>query len=432
MPVSAAPPSTPAPTDPSARAPAHPCAPLRVAIIGAGPVGLALALLLSRDLPDGEIHLFDARAWDADGSGDPRAVALSLGSLHLLESLQCWPIDGAAAIRTVEVSQDAAWPSPGGGQPTVRIHAPDLQVPQLGAVLAYGTLVPRLQRAWGEQVLAHPTRCWTRFGQAVSGLKTHPSDRGGGVEVDAGIAERFDLAIVAEGGVFQQQPALHGTGRRWEHDYGQTAWVGTVRVADAREGVAIERFTRGGPVALLPLPSPQGQPVRHSLVWCTDRRHDPIGDWSAEQRLAVLNSLLPSGCGTLVDISPLKAFSLGLSAAPTLVQDDCVVRIGNAAQTLHPVAGQGLNLGFRDALALAEQLRLRPRRKASLAQALQAVQWARTADRWATIATTDFLARSFTWDAPVVASARALGLWAVEQLPGLKSALARQMMFGRR
>jgi len=96
------------------------------------------------------------------------------------------------------------------------------------------------------------------------------------------------------------------------------------------------------------------------------------------------------------------------------------------------VAGQGLNLGLRDAHALVEALRLAQRRGHTLAQLLAQVQWSRAADRWSMIAATDFLARSFTWSLPGAASARALGLLAVEHLPGLKSALARQMMFGRR
>ena len=91
------------------------------------------------------------------------------------------------------------------------------------------------------------------------------------------------------------------------------------------------------------------------------------------------------------------------------------MRIGNAAQTLHPVAGQGLNLGLRDAYVLVQALR----HAADVDAALQRVEWARGADRWSTIAATDFLARSFTWQWPGLAGARGLRL-------------ARQMMFGLR
>jgi 2-octaprenyl-6-methoxyphenol hydroxylase len=111
------------------------------------------------------------------------------------------------------------------------------------------------------------------------------------------------------------------------------------------------------------------------------------------------------------------------------------VRIGNAAQTLHPVAGQGLNLGLRDAYALAEALRDvcdRSRAAPDLDAALSRVAWQRAPDRWATIATTDFLARSFTWGAPGIDTLRGVGLAVLNRMPWVKDSLARQMMFGRR
>jgi 2-octaprenyl-6-methoxyphenol hydroxylase len=287
------------------------------------------------------------------------------------------------------------------------------------------------------------------------------------VEVDAGIVETFDLAVVAEGGVFTRgeakpevavQDGEHHPGAfrsasgqaisawaSWlaqrgaqplRHDYQQTAWVGTVGLSGAERGLAVERFTRQGPVALLPLtPAEDGGSAhlsRASLVWCVDARQDPVAGLNDSQRVAVLNALLPAQAGRIEHVGPLKSFPLGLQAQTGLVQGGCLVRIGNAAQTLHPVAGQGLNLGLRDAHALAERLRGAQRRGESTAQALSQVNWSRAADRWSMIAATDFLARSFTWVLPGAATARALGLLAVEHLPGLKPALARQMMFGRR
>jgi 2-octaprenyl-6-methoxyphenol hydroxylase len=131
--------------------------------------------------------------------------------------------------------------------------------------------------------------------------------------------------------------------------------------------------------------------------------------------------------GRLQGISPLKCFPLGLNAERSLVSGR-TVRIGNAAQTLHPVAGQGLNLGLRDAYALVQALR----DQADLDRALNSVEWQRAPDRWSMIATTDFLARSFAWRWPGLPIARGLGLAALQALPPLKNALARQMMFGRR
>jgi len=104
------------------------------------------------------------------------------------------------------------------------------------------------------------------------------------------------------------------------------------------------------------------------------------------------------------------------------------VRIGNAAQTLHPVAGQGLNLGLRDAFELVHALR----DDADVDGVLRRLEWQRAPDRWAMIAATDFLARSFTWALPGAGAARGLGIAALQALGPVKSALARQMMFGRR
>ena len=116
-----------------------------------------------------------------------------------------------------------------------------------------------------------------------------------------------------------------------------------------------------------------------------------------------------------------------MNAERTLVRGRSV-RIGNAAQTLHPVAGQGLNLGLRDAHELVQVLR----GGGDIDQALRRVEWARAADRWSMIAATDLLARGFTWGWPGMAAARGLGLALLQVAGPLKSELARRMMFGSR
>jgi 2-octaprenyl-6-methoxyphenol hydroxylase len=310
----------------------------------------------------------------------------------------------------------------------VRLSAAEQGVPLLGAVVAYGRLVGALQNAWFAAVERAPDRLASRFGAEVAALK----DASGGVEVDAGTADCHDLVVVAEGGVFATQARKALT-----HDYRQRAWVGTVVREGQGPGTAFERFTRQGPLALLPLRGAEratSDDARYSadrhpmaLVWCTPAGDDPVPTLDDRQRLAVLNSLLPVAAGRLVEIGPLKGFDLGLNAEGSLVRGR-QVRIGNAAQTLHPVAGQGLNLGLRDALTLVQALQ----RTEDIDAALRRVEWARAPDRWALIATTDFLARSFTWRAPGVAAARGLALAALQSLPPLKRALAHHMMFGRR
>ncbi|MES2957940.1 MAG: FAD-dependent monooxygenase [Pseudomonadota bacterium] len=405
--------------------------PLSIAVIGAGPVGLALALLAARTLPKAQLSLFDARPATRDVSGDARTLALALGSIQLLERVGAW--DGACAepIREVWVSQQApALAVPGWlGTPEVRLAASALGVPMLGAVLGYGALVAPMQRAWETAAAAEPARLHSRFGAPVSALK----DLTDGIEVDAGVAERFDLAVVAEGGVFGDNKVAD-----LRHDYRQDAWVGSVTLAEGTRGLAVERFTRYGPAALLPLPPSLADSTtgtqRASLVWCVPRNDDPVRELDTAQRAAVLNTVFDRRVGRIASVSEMKCFPLGLAAQKSLVRGR-QVRIGNAAQTLHPVAGQGLNLGLRDAFALAIALRdaVDPSRAApDLDQALSRVAWQRAPDRWAMIAATDFLARSFTWQTPGIGTLRGVGMAVIDRLPPLKNALARRMMFGSR
>lgn len=391
---------------------------LRIAVIGAGPVGLALALQAARALPDSQITLFDTRPAEKDVSGDPRTLALSLGSVQLLERLGAWQPEAAQAILEVHVSQQppSMLPMLGDlfGEPELRIRAVDEAVPLLGAVLSYGSIVAPLQQAWMAAEAIEPRRLHSRFGQAVAALKNLDN----AVEVDAGIAERFDLAIVAEGGVFSDQVRKAVT-----HDYLQTAWVGKVRFDGVRKpGVAFERFTRHGPAALLPLKDGGA-----GLVWCVPSDDDPVRGLNDVQRVTVLNSIFPIAAGRISEVSALKSFALGLNAERTLT-DGRTVRIGNAAQTLHPVAGQGLNLGLRDAFELVRSLS----QNADVDAVLRKLEWQRGPDRWAMIAATDFLARSFTWKLPGAGAARGLGIAALQALGPVKSALARRMMFGSR
>ena len=387
-------------------------------MVGAGPVGLALALQAARLLPHSSITLFDARPAERDVSADARTLALALGSVQFLQQLGAWPAAAAEPIREIHISQTTPTAWLPAGRPEVQLSAAELGLPLLGAVLPYGALVAPLQCAWMAAADAEPHRLRSRFGTPVAALKPLPD----AVEVDAGIAEPFDLAVVAEGGVFSEQSR-----KAMVRDYAQTAWVGQVDIEGGSPGRAFERFTRHGPAALLPLPGGAAGNQRAALVWCVDSRDDPVRELDATQRLAVLNTVFPHAAGRLVGITALKDFALGLNAERSLVQGR-TVRIGNAAQTLHPVAGQGLNLGLRDAHALVARLRWAD----DLEAALRQVDWARAPDRWALIATTDFLARSFTWDLPGLATARGLALAALQATPLAKGWLARRMMFGAR
>jgi len=410
---------------------------LKLAVIGAGPVGLALALHAATALSDAEVTLYDARPREQDVSADPRTLALSLGSVQLLQRLGAWRAEHAQPITEVHVSQDApsllAALSPSLAEPELTIRAIDEAVPMLGAVLGYGQVVVALQDGWREAQTRAPQRLHERFGARVRAVKNVVAPAAAEVEEASGVVERFDLAVVAEGGVFatapNREPVAGERRPALRRDYSQSAWVGVAEFAPHAvgapphaPGVAYERFTRQGPAALLPL-----RDGRAGLVWCVADHDDPVRDLTDAQRVAVLNTIFHPRTPRLATVTPMKAFPLGLSAERTL-SDGRTVRIGNAAQTLHPVAGQGLNLGFRDAFELVAALA----RRRDVVSVLRRLEWQRAPDRWAMIAATDFLARSFTWSLPGLGTARGVGIAALQRLGPLKSAIARQMMFGSR
>jgi 2-octaprenyl-6-methoxyphenol hydroxylase len=236
--------------------------------------------------------------------------------------------------------------------------------------------------------------------------------------------------VHAEGGLFKKQDWVE-SGR----DYGQSALVGLVEVENAAPHHAWERFTAEGPLAVLP--SHYGPNILN-LVWCGSPE-------SSGHRLQLsdadfLNELekeFGSRIGRFLKIQDRRLYELGLNYRKEITKDN-EVWIGNAAQTLHPVAGQGLNLGLRDAFLLAEKLvgvfsgPAEDQSPVNIQNALQSYAQSRKFDRTTTIGLTDFMARVFTSNLAPVVVARGLALSALQWLPPVKTALARQMMFGRR
>jgi 2-octaprenyl-6-methoxyphenol hydroxylase len=381
-----------------------------IAIVGAGPVGLALAGWLARRSATSRlsIALIDARTPDA-AAHDPRALALSHGSRVMLQPLG-FPGD-ATPIRRIHVSQR-------GHFGRTLIEHDEHELPELGYVVRYGSLVGALADA----VRATKVDWLTD----TSALAPQQDNDGVRLPLQSASGERTIRAKVlvnAEGGLYQKgEPA----DERRARDYGQTAIVGTVSVSDPRANVAWERFTQEGPIALLPCGGQRH--ADYALVWCCSpdeaARRMQLDD---DTFLAELGAAFGTRMGRFTRIASRAAFPLGLTALDVLV-DRRTVAIGNAAQTLHPVAGQGLNLGLRDALALTDALSADGPRPLALARFAQR----RALDRRLTIGATDTLARIFTVDFPPFAAMRGLALTALEFLPPLKTALARQMMFGQR
>jgi 2-octaprenyl-6-methoxyphenol hydroxylase len=246
----------------------------------------------------------------------------------------------------------------------------------------------------------------------------HISQRGGFGRVQLDAAEAR-LLVVAEGGSLAAATAR-------TRDYKQS--VVTARVTSARPHghVAYERFTPEGPLALLPTGN------QFALVWTTTTvRAQQLCAMSDNAFLGELQQAVGGRVGTVLAAGARSSYPLALKvAAPGT--DPRVVAIGNAAQTLHPVAGQGLNIGLRDAWELAETVRACGRDEVGTEAHLRAFALRRRVDRSGGIHFTDALVRLFSNDAAPLRFARGLGLAALGVMPPVKDFVVRRMTFGAR
>ncbi|MGF6181565.1 2-octaprenyl-6-methoxyphenol hydroxylase [Massilia sp. UYP32] len=373
-----------------------------VAICGAGPVGLALAAFLARrGVPGARIALVDGKSL-GQAISDPRSIALSWGSVQLLDEVGAWPLP-ATAIHQIHVSRR-------GQLGRSLMDRRDHDVEALGYVTRYGAVVDALARR-GEAagvVMLRPARVQALDETADGAL----------LALDDGRTVRAQVAVQAEGGIFGQQD-----GRARSRDYEQSAVIARVTSDAPIAHRAFERFTDEGPLALLPEDGPDGH--QYALVWCVrPERAGTILDLDDTRFLQQLGDAFGTRLGTFTKVSSRVAFPLGLNAEARATAR--TVAIGNAAQTLHPVAGQGLNLGLRDAAVLARQLA----RDASPA-AIERFQEERAQDRKLTIGLTDTMARAFTGSKPLQ-PLLGLGLAALDLARPARMLLADLMMFGRR
>ena len=338
-----------------------------VLIRGAGPVGCALALALLGT------HLKVAILGRAETAASFRPLALSHASRLILERLGVWRSLEATPIGTIHVSQQGAF-----GRTVM--EAADAGVPALGYVTEYSALVSLLH-----------AKCEGLF---VKG------------EVQA------RCVVHAEGSAPEAR----------RKRYAQDALVALVRTEPASANTAFERFTPEGPLALLPLAG------RYALVWsCRPERAAELAQCAPGpflDRLAVAAGRRP-GRPVQVESRALQPLSLRVHPARVVPR---AVFIGNAAQTLHPVAGQGLNLGLRDAWDLSRAFVESP--DPGDATVLARYAASRRVDAQATIRVTDALAGAFLGANPLARAARGVALTALDLLPGPRRFFARRMIYG--
>ena len=372
-----------------------------IAIIGGGPVGAALALALR----DSGLHIQLLEARKAEHVADPRALALSYGSRLLLERLGVWKkLTQVTPIKFIHISQKNSF-----GRTLLR--ADEIQVPELGYVLPYSALQTTLQEA-------------VQTGRLNDAQVIHLQSMAEGATIiyqHAGKSCTLHtrLAVVADGGKLLETaypPEVR--------DYGQSAVITHVTCTQPRPDTAFERFTAQGLVALLPYHA------GYELVWTVEHAAaQEMLHWSDTVFLAQLHQHFGDRVGQFLTLGKRVCFPLRLKRAPHITLPHTVL-LGNAAQTLHPVAGQGFNMGLRDACELAQEITYCAAGELGDEPMLAAYRQRRWLDRNAGIRFTDTLARLFTLKLPLLNSGRGAALSLVDCVPGAKTFVAKRMMFG--
>jgi len=344
-----------------------------------------MALALALKLHGVAAEVFEARD-RAAVRRDARVLALSDGARQILEWLDAWPGNAATSIQTIHVSHR-------GGFGRSRLRADETQVGALGWVVAASDLIAVLDA----RIVAEGIAYYENTKVGVGDTADHP------------------LTAYAEGAI---EP-----GEGQQRDYGQHAVLCSVSIAQPHGNIAYERFTGDGPLALLPLG--EGYAV---VLTCADGIVDEVKALGDTAFLALLQQRF----GTrhrFTAASPRSAYPLGLRYRRDPVGERRVW-LGNAAQTLHPVAGQGFNLALRDIWELAQQAGAAT--DPGAADVLAAYARGRAADRRGAIGFTDLLIESFGSDFAPLRHARGAGLLALDMLPALRGFVAKRMIYGAR
>lgn len=397
-----------------------------IVIAGGGLAGATLALALTRAIPALRITVVEAFPLTPDASADTyqpsydaRSTALAWGSRLMFEELDLW---GALArhatpIRHIHVSDRGRFGA-------TRLAASDHDQDALGYVVDNRWLGLCLMSA----LVACPQVTWRAPAQ-VRGVTNN--DRGVAVQVASGehVTElQAQCVVIADGGRSGLREQL---GFRVDSSsYGQHALIANVSTSCDHGFTAYERFTDAGPMALLPHGSGDRAGHDSALVWTlTDDALERILAVTDEERCQQLQQRFGWRLGRFTRIGQCHHYPLTLTTVNEVVRPG-IALIGNAAHTLHPVAGQGFNLALRGIMALVEQLQqaqVRGEHLGSL-QILRHYQENHRRDCQSTVRFSDSLIQIFGLDIPAMKLARDAGLVGLDLLPGAKRWFARSAM----
>lgn len=386
-----------------------------IVIVGGGLIGASLACALAPTGVDAALVEAVPFRSDAQPSYDEKMLSLAPASRRILDGIGVWPAietHGVTAIEHIHISDRGHWGK-------TRLSAAELGVPALGYVAPARvigmSLVQRLTDT-GAATLYCPAR--------VTGMETDADGVMVSVEQD-GVVNRIRarLAVLADGGASRTREMLGIEART--RDYRQSAILCTVTPDAPRANTAFERFTDSGPLAMLPTTG-----RRCAVVW-TARADDVdrITAWPDDEFRERLQARFGDWLGRLDAPSRRRAYPLKLMEVPDPVHQRALV-IGNAAHTLHPVAGQGFNLGLRDVAVLAEVLagHLGHDRDIGRAAVLRTYRDWRRRDVRNTARFTDGLIRVFANELPALVAGRNLALTALNHCPPAKRYLVKRTM----
>jgi 2-octaprenyl-6-methoxyphenol hydroxylase len=377
-----------------------------VAIVGGGMVGASLGLALAGTRL--RVLLIEAIAADSQQqpSFDDRTTALGNGARRILQTLGVWAEIEPRAMPITEIHVSDA-----GRFGFARLRASEHAVTAFGCTVSNRHIGAALWRAL--QAAGIELRSPARVGQVLLYPERATLQVQRANAPDEMIEARL---VVAADGAHSQVKQAAGIAST-DESYHQVALVANVRTDRPARGIAYERFSDSGPLALLPL-----YDGAYTVVWTlAPSLADDMRECSAEEFCRELQRGFGWRAGQFIQVGQRGGYPLALVTAQASVGER-VALIGNAAQALHPVAAQGFNLGLRDAAVLAELVA--PAEDAGSPEVLAAFAARRSADREGMIAFTDRLVKLFTSQRPAVAALRDLGLLLFDVNPFAKQALS--------
>jgi 2-octaprenyl-6-methoxyphenol hydroxylase len=385
-----------------------------VAVCGGGLVGATLALALAELALD--VVLIEAHPFGTFGqpSFDDRTTALSNGSRRIFDALRVWPLleREATAIRRIHVSDRGRFGF-------ARLDAAEQGLSALGFVVVNRAIGAALWRRLEDSSVRILAPAKVRGMQLVDGRQRIECDLG--AQGSASVAAK--LAIAADGAQSALREAAGIGAQTWNYD--QTALVTNVLTQRFHDHVAYERFTPSGPLALLPMSE-----GRVGLIWTfTPDVAQSVVQANDPEFLARLQDAFGFRLGRFMRVGARQLYPLALTRADEHVADRLAI-VGNAAQTLHPIAGQGFNLGLRDAASLAEVLADGRAQQPDAFDPgdglwLERYREWRQADRTNIVRFTDGLVRLFAQPLGPIKALRDVGMLAFDLMPAAKGALSQ-------